>query len=116
MKTLLCSCAGVLLAVNSAILSAAELPDYYPVSFEKIGIINVLPTANNTAILISDRSFVMARDAQVHTLVTRNASLSVLRLGQLIGFSIVGAGPASKGEVMEIWALPSDYKRARKGD
>ena len=113
MNILLRGCAGVLLALGSATLFAAELPGYYPVSFEKIGAINVLPTPNNTAIVISDSSYAMARDAKVHTLVTRNASLGALKSGQLIGFSVVGAGPASKGEVVEIWTLPADYKRPR---
>ena len=113
MKALSYFYAGVFLAVGSATLSAAELPGYYPVSFEKIGAIDVMPTANNSAIVISDSSFAVSRGLQVHTLVTRNASLSVLKVGQVIGFSVVGAGPASKGEVLEIWTLPSDYKRAR---
>lgn len=113
MKALLGSCAGMLLAVNSGVLIAAELPSYYPVTFDKIGTIDVLPTANNTAIIVGDSSFGVSHALQVHTLLTRNASLSALKPGQLIGFSIVGVGPASKGEVVEIWALPSDYKRPR---
>ena len=113
MKALSRMITGLLLVMSSVTLSAAELPGYYPVSFDKVGTINVLPTANNTAIVISDSSFGVSREVQVHTLVTRNASLSVLKPGQLIGFRLVGAGSASKGEVMEIWALPSDYKRTR---
>lgn len=113
MNIFLRGCVSVLLLLGSATLLAAELPGYYPVSFEKIGKIDVLPGANNTAIVIGDSSFGVSHALQVHTLLTRNASLSVLKPGQLIGFSVVGAGPASKGEVAEIWTLPSDYKRAR---
>ncbi len=113
MKALLRSCAGMLLAGSSATLLAAELPSYYPESFDKIGTINVSPSSNNATIVISDSSFAMARDARVHTLATQNASLSILKPGQVIGFSVVGAGPTAKGEVVEIWTLPSDYKRAR---
>ena len=105
--------AGLLLAAGCAAASAAELPSYYPKSFEKIGTINSLPSANNNTIVISDGSFAVPREVRVHTLVSRNASLSVLKVGQLAGFSVVGAGPTSKGEVAEIWTLPSDYKIPR---
>ncbi len=111
MKVLSLRCVGLLLMLNSAALMAADLPSYYPSSFDKIGTVDVLPTATSQAVVISDSTFNVSREVQVHTLSARNTTLSVLKIGQLIGVSIVGAGPGSKGQVAEIWTLPSDYKR-----
>lgn len=111
MKVLPRRCVGLLLMLNSAVLMAAELPSYYPSSFDKIGTVDVLPTATSPAVVISDSTLNVSRDVHVHTLSARTATLSVLKIGQLIAVSIVGAGPGSKGRVTEIWTLPSDFKR-----
>jgi hypothetical protein len=105
--------AGLLLIGSAAGAAAADLPSYYPKSFEKIGTINSRSSASSKTIVINDSSFGVARAVQVHTLVTRNASLAVLKSGQLAGFSVVGGGPATKGEVVEIWTLPPGFKNPR---
>ena len=111
MKVLSRRCVGLLLVLNSAVLMAAELPSYYPSKFNQIGTVDVLPTASNPTVVISDSTLNLSREVQVHTLSSRNASLSALKIGQLIGVSIVGVGPGSKWQDTEIWMLPSDYKR-----
>lgn len=110
--------AAALLVISSSAISiramAAELPDYYPKSFEKTGTIDLAPTPNNTVIVISDSSLNLSPGLQVHTPMTKNGSINLLKSGQKIGFRVTGTGPTSKGSVAEIWILPPSKKPGLK--
>ena len=97
----------VLVGLLGAIaVSAAAAEDSHH-SFQKSGTLDGLPSPGNKYILINDSSFLVAPGLRVHTPMQDKASLSALKVGQKLEFSITGGGPGVEATVSEIWILPS---------
>ncbi|MCF6230794.1 MAG: hypothetical protein L3J62_08400 [Gammaproteobacteria bacterium] len=85
---------------------ADKLPAHYPESFNNIGTIDDL---RKDAIMINDLEFSVSPATRVYTPHSRFSSLRVLKIGSMVGFSIVEKGEAGIRQVSEIWVLPERF-------
>lgn len=86
---------------------ATDLPDYYPESFDRWGMINQVDL-DNLVIVVNDINIHVTRDLRVNTPNTRFALGRSLQPGMKIGFGTSGSR-AITGPVPEVWVLPADY-------
>lgn len=101
---------ALLLAAGSvATTLAADLPAFYPKSFDKTGTVNDVPNPNHQTMVISDGSFAVSPGIVVHTPLVRSGGITLLKVGQQVGYTVTGAGPTSRGAVSEVWVFPTGY-------
>lgn len=86
---------------------AETLPDYYPESFDRWGVINRIDTDNNV-LVIDDSTVPFSTGLRVYTPTTRFGTVQSLQPGMRIGFGTSGSR-AVGGTVSEVWVLPDDY-------
>lgn len=94
---------GVLLWLASmGAMAAAGLPDYYPGTFERVGMINEV-LANERVLVIDGVRVPIRPTLRVLTERTRNETVDALRTGMKVGFD-GGSEPLTR-----IWVLPLDW-------
>lgn len=105
------------LLLTTGLLSAAlaaELPAYYPKSFDNTGTINdLVTTPNQKSIVISDKRYVMAPSVVVHSPLVKTGGATLLKSGQNIGFTLSSAGASADRVVSEVWVFPAGYAPAK---
>ncbi len=82
---------------------ADKLPDYYPDSFDRWGIVDLLDV-NSKHIVINDTRMQLSPQTKVHSLNTRFSTVSTLRRGMKVGMDLAG-----NKVINEIWILPRNY-------
>ena len=97
---------GCFIALTSAAW-AGGLPDYYPSTFNKWGIIDRLDISRGE-IVVNDTLMHISDNVKVHTTSTRFASVRALGKGAIIGV-IFSTTSSVKRMIDEIWILPDDY-------
>lgn len=83
---------------------AAELPAYYPKTFDSTGVINTLPNPNNHSVVIDDRRIAVSPGLVVHSPLVRSGGATLLKVGQSVGYTVTGSGSVS-----EVWVFPAGY-------
>jgi len=86
----------------------AEMPAYYPASFNKHGTIDRI-SINTAEIVINDSLQSLSTNIKVHSLVTEHSSIHVLKKGMSIGYSTITMRNGNR-DVVEIWILPKNHK------
>ena len=94
------------LGINGAAW-AAELPSYYPTSFDNIGTIDRIDIKTAEAV-ISDELFTLSMNIKVHSLVTEHSSVRGLKKKMKIGYTSKQSSNGSE-MITELWVLPNDY-------
>lgn len=101
--------AALLLLLSLALpATAATLPEYYPESFDRSGVINRVDV-DNRVIVIDDSKVQLSLNLKVYTPTTRFATIRSLKPGMRIGFGTTGSRAAHNSAVPELWVLPDDY-------
>ena len=85
---------------------AAQMPSYYPSSFENVGVIQNI-NQDTGAVVVRNNALYLSPSVKVRSLKKRYASKKVLQPGMNIGFSL-GSGSGAQA-ISEIWVLPPDY-------
>jgi len=82
---------------------ADNMPDYYPDSFDRWGIIDMVDVST-MHIVINDARMQLSPQIKVHSLNTRFSTINTLRRGMKVGM-----GLADRKIIDEIWILPRNY-------
>lgn len=94
-----------LLTPTAATFAAAGLPDHYPESFERVGIINEI-LANERILVIEGIRVPIRPNLRVFTPRSRFDDVTDLRTGMKVGFD---GGRSASDPVDRLWMLPLDY-------
>lgn len=106
MKTLLTTLLFLaLLTPASNTLAAAGLPDYYPQTFERVGVIKEI-LANERMLVIDGIRVPIRPNLRVFTPRSRFDDVTDLRTGMKVGFD---GGRSAADPVSRLWVLPLDY-------
>ncbi len=79
----------------------AELPNWYPVVFDRYGVIDSIDA--NT-IIIDGSQFILSPTAKVATTTNKTSHINEIKLGQTIGANIITIN--SRKLVDHIWLIP----------
>ncbi len=106
MKTLLIPllCLALIASMSNA-FAAAGLPDHYPESYERVGIINEI-LANERMLVIEGKRVPIRPNLRVFTPRSRFDDVTDLRTGMKVGFD---GGRSASDPVSRLWVLPLDY-------
>ena len=109
-QILICLLAGLFAVTSlaappdrSGLRSTDGLPEYYPDSFQKTGIIREVN--QNDSLVISGLKYHLTPDTAIHSTSNRYSSRWVLRTGAEVGFSF-NSDAANRRTITEIWILP----------
>jgi len=91
-------------------LAAGALPDYYPESFGRVGMINEV-LANERILVIDGVRVPIKPTLRVLTERTRNETVDALRSGMKVGFD---PGEKPSDPLTRIWVLPLDWPATRE--
>ncbi|MGH8501586.1 MAG: hypothetical protein ACREVE_03770 [Gammaproteobacteria bacterium] len=86
-------------------VSASDLPHYYPARFDGTGFLQAVEPSRNT-LTIDALHYGLASNVPVHSLQTRFSSLSALRSGMEVGFTLRNGGRSDRRIITELWVLP----------
>ncbi len=89
----------------ASVLAAGGLPDHYPQSFERVGIINEI-LANERVLVIEGIRVPIRPNLRVFTPRSRFDDVTDLRTGMKAGFD---GGRSASDPVSRLWVLPLDY-------
>ncbi len=92
---------------TAALMAGGLVANSVANSAQNHGTIDALPSPGNKYLSIGDTGFLVAPGIRVHTPAQDKASLSALKVGQKVEFSIISGPPGVKDSVSEIWVLPS---------
>lgn len=98
----------LLLFLLGGIAHAAGLPDYYPVRFEKVGVIDDVNIGAGK-IIINDKLYQLGKDTPINSLSRKGDSIARLKRGANVGITFTRYGRVRA--VTEVWLLPSYYKQ-----
>jgi len=105
------STAIIALIFGSLMISATgwadNLPDYYPSSFHRWGVIDRLDIAGGD-VVVNDTLMHISENVKIHTPNTQFATVHALNKGAKIGVAFSTTSPV-KRMIDEIWILPGDY-------
>ncbi len=89
---------------RSGVRSAEGLPEYYPSTFQKTGVIR--DVAPDDTLVISGLKYHLTPDTKIHTTRNEFSSRWSLKSGEEVGISFSTDG-ANRRTISEIWLLPA---------
>lgn len=94
---------GMAFGRGETVSSDTALPDYYPASFQKTGVINGAGAGGS--LNISGLSYRLSPNVLIHSTMTEHSSRYELVSGKEVGFTL--NSDANSRTITEIWVLPA---------
>lgn len=98
---------GTAFGRGDTVSSGNTLPEYYPASFQKTGLINGAGAGGS--LNISGLSYSLSPNVLIHTTMTEFSSRHDLASGKEVGFTV--NSDANSRVITEIWILPAGTLR-----